>query len=211
MQRAIPYFLGASLLALSLCFAGMGRAQQTAPTPVGDVQPLLASLDQAAGSARVSLAKLRIERWKTQSDVKRRLQSDAQSIERNLTQALPALAESLRAAPQSLTANFAMYRNLSALHDVMGFLTQSAGAVAPEAEFEALAQDAERLDEIRRSFADRMEALAAGTDAEIARLQNLVRSAQTPPAPPKRIVVDDSAPSKAKSGTSKSNTKSKAK
>src|SRR5581483_6983169 len=170
------------------------RAQQT---QVGDLQPLLANLDEVTTATRVSLAKLRIEKWKVQSEVKRRLQADAQAIDRNLTDAVPNLAGKLRAEPQSLAANFAMYRNLDAVHDVLNLLTQSAGAVAPDDEYSALANNASRLDEVRKAFADRMESLASSKDAEIARLQSAPVEAKGQPAPaPKKIVIDDTAPTK---------------
>jgi hypothetical protein len=191
---------------LCLCPA-LSRGQQAspssasgsaAPAAVGDLQPLMATLNEVVTSTRVSLARLRIDKWKTQSEVKQRMQSDAQSIERNLTQALPSLVQDLQASPQSLSANFVMYRNLDALHDVLNFLTQTAGAAAPEDEFSSLAKDAGRWDELRRAFADRMQNLSQAKDADLTRLlQAVSEKAQAPPSPPKRIVVDDTPPPKA--------------
>jgi hypothetical protein len=178
--------------------AGILPAQTQPAVPAGDLQPLLANLDEVTTSTRVSLAKLRIEKWKTQSEVKQRLQSDAQAIDRNLSEAVPALVEKLHAEPQSLASNFAMYRNLDAVHDVLNLLTQTAGAVAPDDEYSALANNAGRLDDLRKAFADRMENLAASKDAEIARLQSAgpVEAKGQPAPPPKKIIVDDTAPAK---------------
>jgi hypothetical protein len=167
----------ASLVALAVCACLVPACAQQAPQ-VGDVQPLLSNLDDVVTSTRVSLAKLRIEKWKVQSEVK--------------------LEEKLHAEPQSLAANFAMYRNLDAVHDVLNLLTQTAGAVAPDDEFSALASNAGRLDELRRAFADRMENLSASKDAELAQLQGLGSAGRKTEAapPPKKIIIDDMAPAK---------------
>jgi hypothetical protein len=159
---------------------------------------LLSNLNDTITSTRISLAKLRIEKWKAHSDVKQRLQSDAQSIDRNLSEAVPSLEDKLHAEPQSLSANFAMYRNLDAVHDVLNLLTQSASAVAPDEEYSALANNASHLDDVRKAFADRMESLSASKDAEIAHLQSGAAAAAKTEAspPPKVIVVDDMAPKK---------------
>jgi hypothetical protein len=203
MRKGSVPLTWAFVFALVFCFCSVpSRAQQTGP--VNDVRPLLSNLDDVVTSIRVSLAKLRIEKWKTQSEVKRRLQSDAASIDRNLTQALPTLVDGLRTAPESLAANFAMYRNLDAVHDVLNLLAQTAGAVAPDEEFSPLASAASRLDELRRNFADRMEMLSANKDAELVALQrNASAKPQEPAAPAKKIVVDDTAPAKPKPKTTK--------
>jgi hypothetical protein len=198
MRKESVLLTRAFVFALVFCLCSLpSRAQQAAPAP-GDVRPLLSNLDDVVTSIRVSLAKLRIEKWKTQSEVKRRMQSNAESIERNLAQALPTLMEGLQAAPQSLSANFVMYRNLDAVHDVLNQLAQTAGAVAPDEEFSPLASDAGRLDDLRRAFADRMETLSASKDAELARLRNADAKPQAPAAPVKKIIVDDTAPAKPK-------------
>ncbi len=193
----------ASLLALVFCLGLVPARAQQARAPVGNVQPLLSNLNDVVTSTRITLAKLRIEKWKTQSEVKRRLQSDAQSIDRNLKEAVPSLVQGLQANPQSLSANFAMYRNLDAVHDVLNLLTQSAGALAPDDEYAALANNADRMDEVRRTFADRMESLSASKDAELAQFKagGAMGAKAGPAQPPKKIIIDDTAPAKKPSTT----------
>ncbi|HVZ60499.1 MAG TPA: hypothetical protein VG892_06895 [Terriglobales bacterium] len=202
------------LTGLLLAFAGFIAspelsAQQMAPPAspnssagvgVGDIQPLLADVDQFASSTRLNLAKLRIEKWKTQSDVKNQAISRVQSLDSNLTQALPTLLEHLRANPQGLAPNFAVYRNMNALFEVLETLAEAAGAFGSNDEYRALAANAASLDAVRRSLAGRMERLSSDKDAEILRLR--AQAAQRPPAPeanpmPARIIVDDAVKPKA--------------
>ncbi len=179
-------------------------ANATGAHAAASLDPLLAQLDQFADSTRLNLARLRIEKWKTESEMKRQAQADAQSVDRNLSQALPTLVTNLRQTPQSLMTNFVMYRNLNALHDVVSSLAEAAGAFGNKEEYRALAQDVSRLDDLRRAFADRLETISAQKDAEIARLQAQLRSqlqsgAAADSSAPKKIIVDDQAPPKPKS------------
>ncbi len=205
------------LLIAAALMTGMAAAQVSSPTanasPEADrratsaaAQPVampelvttLPQLQQAVENARVDLAKLRIEKWKADSNYKRQAQSDADSLQRNMTQALPALLEQVRANPASLAAVFKLYRNINALHDVMASLTESAGAFGPKEEYQALSIDTSNLDTLRRNFADKVETMAAAKDVEIARLQTQVRQAQVTgtATPAKKIIVDDAEPTK---------------
>lgn len=174
-----------------------GRAAaHTPPTAIAplspDLTPLLGQLQQVAQSTNLDMAKLRIEKWKTDSDNKKRAQQNADSISRNLTSALPGMVDQVRANPQSLAATFKLYRNLNALYDVAAGLAESAGAFGSKAEYEALARDAANIDNLRRSMGDKMAEMAAFQDTELSRLRTqLAQATAPPPAPPKKIVVDD--------------------
>jgi hypothetical protein len=179
--------------------------QQTAPIAV-DLQSTLAKIDQSAQSAALDIAKLRVDKWKADSSEKRQAQSNAESLQRNMTAALPTLTSAVRAAPQDVAANFKLYRNLSALNDVLKSLTESAGAFGPKQDFETLAQYTQSFDDYRRTLGDYVENLAATKEAELNRLRSQVRAAQSAPAPPpKKVIVDDDQPAPKK----KANTKKK--
>lgn len=186
-------------LSLVLVLTGIADAQSTntyaaqnANGGVGNVpsvQSTLQQIEQVAQAANLDLARLRIDKWKTEGSIKDQSQANADSLSRNMSSALPTLIAGVRLAPQNLAANFKLYRNLNALYDVFEGLAESAGAFGSKQEFEALSRHVQDIDSIRRAFGDHMESLAAAKDAELAR-------AKAPaPAPqatrPKKIIVDN--------------------
>jgi hypothetical protein len=192
------------LLGLLLCAATIG-AQITpaspAPVPyasVSELNGLLAGLEQAAQTTQTDLARLRIEKWKMDSGYKKQTLANADSVRRNLQSALPEIMTQLRNSPEDLGASFKLYRNLDALYDVLGNVTESAGAFGSKDEFQSLSNDLNSFERSRRAFADRMEGLSTAKEAELAQLRTQVKTLQaaTPPPPPKKIVVDDNAPPK---------------
>ncbi|MBZ5566508.1 MAG: hypothetical protein LAN64_01520 [Acidobacteriia bacterium] len=174
------------------------QASFGSPQPGAEVTASLAQLNQVTENVRVDLARLRLDKWKGDSRSKRQAEADAESVQRNITAALPTMVQQVRANPGSVGAIFKLYRNLNALYDVMSSLTESAGAFGSKDEYEALATDTSNLDGIRRSLADRVEAMASARDTEVAQLQMRARqaAATATAAPPKKIVVDDTAPAK---------------
>lgn len=160
-----------------------------------DMASLLTETERLAQQAALDLARMRIEKWKAGGDQKEQAQATSDSVQRNLTAALPSVIGQVRAAPNDLLPAFRLYRNLGALYDVMSNLAESAGAFGPKTEYEALAQHVGRLDELRRELANGIEAQALQRDMEMARAR------QGPPSSTartgaKKIIVDDAAPAK---------------
>jgi hypothetical protein len=187
---------------LPLCLAVSAQViSSNAATPQGPVSyssanqlnGLLADLESASQAAQVDLAKLRIERWKTDPGSKRQAESNTESIQRNLQTALPEIIAELKASPESLTSTFKLYRNLDALYDVFESVAESAGAFGSKDEFQSLENDVSAFEKARRAVADRMETLAGAKEVEVIRLRAALQSAQatTPAQTPKKIVVDD--------------------
>jgi hypothetical protein len=173
------------------------------PVPYASVSQLnlvLSQLEQVSQSMQVNLAKLRIEKWKTDSNTKHGTQADVESVERNLQMALPEIVGELRASPENIAATFKLYRNLDALYDVFGPVVESAGAFGSKDEFQSIQNDLSALERSRRSLAERMETLASTKEGELTQLRTQVRDLQAaaapPPAPPKKVVVDDTEPPK---------------
>ena len=50
-------------------------------------------------NTRVDLARLRFEKWKTDGNTKRQAEANAESVQRNLTAALPTIVQQVRANP----------------------------------------------------------------------------------------------------------------
>jgi len=205
-MKLSPIF-GLSCCVLSLCLAVNAQvisSNLSAPqgpvsySSVNQLNGLLSQLEQASQAAQVDLAKLRIEKWKVDSGSKRQTQGNVESVQRNLQTALPEMITELKASPESLTSTFKLYRNLDALYNVFGSVTESTGAFGSKDEFQALENDLSGFEKARRAFAERMETLAGAKEAEVTRLRAALQSAQASMAaqPPKKIVVDDDAPTK---------------
>ena len=168
------------------------------PTASYSMTPVLADLDQlqaVSSGLDSAISRLKIDKWKADGNSKRQAQSNAESIQRNLRSALPGMISGVRSAPQDLGAEFKLYRNLNALYDVVGSLTESAGAFGPKNDYEALAQQLDSLDGIRRKLGDSLEQLAASTQSQLDQLRTQVKTLQAQAAtaapPPKKVVVDD--------------------
>ncbi len=176
---------------------------QVVPPPVpyasvSELNGIIGQLEQASEATQVDLSKLRIEKWKTDSGTKKQTLGNVDSIKRNLQGALPEIVTQLRNSPEDLTASFKIYRNLDALYDVLGNVTESAGAFGSKDEFQSLSNDLSALERSRHSFAQRMESLTASKEAELNQLRSQVKilQAAAPPPPPKKIIVDDNEPKK---------------
>ena len=76
-------------------------------------------LEQLAQSTAADLRRVRIDKWKTDNRYRDQAQSNAQSLQRNLTGAVPTLIQQVRANPSSVAANLKLYRNLNAVYDVL--------------------------------------------------------------------------------------------
>src|ERR1700730_405121 len=196
-------YLSPLLLCLAVSAQVISSNQPALQGPVSyssanQLNALLSQLEEASQAAQSDLAKMRVEKWKTDSGSKRQAQGNAESIQRNLQSALPEIIAELRASPESLTSTFKLYRNLDALYDVFESVAESAGAFGSKDEFQSLQNDVTAFEKARRAVADRMEALASTKENEVTRLRAALQSAQaaTPAPPPKKIVVDDTTPVK---------------
>jgi hypothetical protein len=165
---------------------------------VSQLNGLLSQLEAASNSTQADLAKLRIERWKTDGGSKKRSLADADSVQRNLQNALPEMIAQLRNSPEDLPATFKLYRNLDALYDVLSSVVESTGAFGSKDDLQALSNDLNTFEATRKQLAERVQNLATSKEQEIVRLRSDLKTAQAavPVAPPKKIVVDDNEPAK---------------
>jgi len=162
-------------------------------TSIAELNQLLGNLQQASQAAQEDLSHLRIERWKTDSGTKRQTESNVESIQRNLQTALPGMLSDLKNSPENVALTFKVYRNLDALYDVMSSVVESAGAFGNKEEFQSLSKDLGALEDSRRAFADRMDKIATAKETELGQLRVALQNARAA-IPPKKTVVDDTAP-----------------
>jgi hypothetical protein len=165
---------------------------------VTQLNGLLAQLEATSKSTQADLAKLRIERWKTDNSQKKQSLSNVDSVQRNLQNALPEIIAQLRNAPEDLPATFKLYRNLDALYDVLGSVVELTGAFGSKDDFQVLSNDLSSFEGTRKQLAERLATLSASKEQEIVRLRTDLKKAQAaiPAAPPPKIVVDDNEPAK---------------
>jgi hypothetical protein len=181
--------------------SGAALSAQGGPVSYASMTQLSGLLNQLEATSKTTqsdLAKLRIERWKTDSSSKKQSLGDVESIQRNLQNALPDMIAQLRNAPEDLPATFKLYRNLDALYDVLNGIVESAGAFGPKDDFQSLSNDVSAFEGTRKQIAERVNNLAQSKEQEIVRLRADLKTAQAaiPAAPPKKTVVDDTEPPK---------------
>ncbi len=192
----------ATLLLITLMASFAIAQTESSPAAASPTAAMSANLDRlqsAASQATVDIAHMRIEKWKADNASRQQAQGNADSLQRNLSSALPSLIANFRSAPGDLNAGFKLYRNLNALYDVLASFTEAAGAFGPKNDYEALAQQADIIDSVRRNLADDLERMTASTQAEVQQLRTQVqtlRQAAIPPPPPKKVVVDNAEPAK---------------
>ncbi len=196
----LPALPAVILIACSLSFTARAQAPNTAVSvaSMNELNNLLANLQRTSENTGVDIARLRVDKWKADSNSKRQAQDNSTSILRNLQNALPGIVAEVRAAPEDLAPTFKLYRNLDALYDVLGTQTELAGAFGSKNEYQALSSDLSNIESIRRTLADRVQALASSRDAELARLRTQMRNSQAAAAAtsPKKVIVDDEEPPK---------------
>ena len=185
-------------LSLKLMSTAQAPAPQAPAPPVSyssinELNQILGNLQQTSQSTLTDLGHLRTEKWKADSGTKRQTESDVESIQRNLQNALPGILNDLKASPENVAQTFKMYRNLDALYDVVSSVVESAGAFGSKEEFQALNRDLGALQDSRRAFADRMDRIALAKETELGQLRAALQTARAEAAP-KKTVVDDTAP-----------------
>ena len=233
-RRLLP--IAFALASLSAWGQSPGGAQQGAPQPGGQAQPVQANLNliiaqvqKAALATNGDLGKLRIEKWKTDADQKDQLQKMSDSIQRNLTNAIPGLIGDIQSSHGNVSATFKLYHNITIVYEYLTSLTDAAGVLGKKEEYEPLAADAAALDSARENLSTYIQQQATTYESRV----------RTPPpggapAPPKpgtttvtnglrtvvgpngvkHIIVDDvpeQAATPAKKKTSKPSAKSAAK
>lgn len=162
----------------------------------------LGQLDQMARQTVTDLGRVRIEKWKADGNVKEQTRGNVDSVQKNLTVALPALMQQVQSNPSSVGATVKLYRNLNVVYDVLASIAESTGTFGAKDEYQALAVDVANLDTLRRNIADQLEQMASTQDSAYAQLLNQVRMQQQATAaaaastPPKKVIVDENEPPK---------------
>ncbi len=185
----MPAMLPRLSLACLFAFCPLGYAQmQPAIAPVASTSetltPALARVSQAVQA-------LNIGKWKVSGQQKSLSQKDAQSVSRDLDQALPGLMQQATAQPASVAAAFAVYRNVDALYDVLLRLAKTAENGAPQSEAASLQFALERLETARTQLGQAIQAVAADHDTALTKLVTAAQAQAAQSARPATTVVED--------------------
>lgn len=188
-----------AILLSSLVLTGFSLAQTPAAaqavsySSITELNQMVASLQQTSQGTQLDLARLRVDKWKTDSGTRQQTEKDAASVNQNLQLALPGILDSLKNSPENLALTFKVYHNLDLLYDVLTSVVESAGAFGSKEEFQSLNKDLGAIEESRRAFADRMDKLANAKETELGQLRTALQQARAEAAP-KKVVVDDTTP-----------------
>jgi hypothetical protein len=170
-----------------LLMPGIVFAAQAQPAQQSDLNQIVAQIERVAMSTNGDIAKLRIDKWKTDSQQRQQLQKVSDSLQRNITDAVPGLIADVQNTHGSVSSSFKLYHNLNVVYEFLSSLADAAGALGKREEYEPLAQDAAALDAVRSSLSGYIEQTASSYES---RMQNAARNAQQAP-PPVKVIVDD--------------------
>jgi hypothetical protein len=173
-------------------------AAQNAPQPAtASLDAVLVKVQQTAQTTDADLARLHIDKWKTDIEQKQQLQQISTSLHKNLSYAVPDLVRGVQTSKGSVSTTFKLYHNLNVVYEYLTSLADAAAGLGKKEESDPLNRDAAELDSVRQELSNYIE------QASVA-LELKARPVATPtPAPvvaPKKIVVDDTP---AKSATPK--------
>ena len=157
----------AAIIILLFC-AGSGAMAQTqtqaSPNPQNrpaaqapDLNAIVLQVQQATSSASMNIGKLRIEKWKTDSGQKQQLQQIADSLQKNIANAMPGLINDVSGSKGSALASFKLYHNLNVLYEFLSGLADAAGSLGKREEYEPLAADAAAIDTARQNLSSYIE------------------------------------------------------
>jgi hypothetical protein len=184
----------------------LSQAQTQAAQPT-DLNQIVAQIERVAMATNGDIAKLRIDKWKTDSQQRQQLQKVAGSLQRNITDAVPGLIADVQNTHGSVSSSFKLYHNLNVVYEFLSSLADAAGAVGKKEEYEPLAQDAAELDAVRSSLSGYIEQTATSYES---RMQNAARATQQA-SPPVKVIVDDEPAKKPKPKKKKASSKPAAK
>ncbi len=190
----------AAIIIQLFCAGSGAMAQpqtQAAPNPQNQAAPqtpdlnaIVLQIQKATSSASVDIGKLRIEKWKTDSGQRQQLQQVADSLQKNIANAVPGLVNDVQSSRGGVVASFKLYHNVNVLYEFLSSLADAAGGLGKREEYEPLATDAAALDTARQNLSTYIEEAALKLEAA-----NRASAAATPVqvVPGKKVVVIDEA------------------
>ena len=197
-----------ALAVILLLFLTLGLAAQTtrqsaaarppqpaAPSSDPNLNATLNALQRACQAANGDIGKLRIDRWKVDGSQKAQIQQVAESLQKNITRAMPGLINDLQATPGSVAKAFNLYHNVTVVYEYLDTLSQAAGTYGKKEEYDPLSNDAANLDQARGKLSDYIDQSATSLENQLNQLKKPAptKPTTTPPTQtgPKKIIIDN--------------------
>lgn len=155
-----------------------------------------------------NIARLRIEKWRTDPDQKEQLQKLANSLQRNVTYAVPGLISDVQNSRGSVSSAFKLYHDVNVVYEYLSSLADAAGSLGRKEEYDPLAEDAAALDSAREGLSSYIEQTALVLETPPKPSPNAVSSAEGESAGGgRKIIVEEvsgkpAKPTKKKTSTS---------
>lgn len=201
----IPLTRATVAIAVGLLVQTFATAQAAAPatsTVSTTMRPALAQVQQTLNSVNV-------RKWKAPNAVRNDVTGDISAIQRDMNGTLASLLQQADAAPTSIPAAFAVYRNVDALYDTLLRVVETAELAAPDPETNQLEATLKTLENARSTLGDDILSGSQTEQAEVARLRTALASAnaQLERRPAKTTVIDDGPAAPAKTTHHRSTSK----
>lgn len=200
LALSVLFSLSAGLVAQSKTAAATGLPSQPGTSAAAEpsaatLNAILADIKRTSESTNLDLGKLRIEKWKVDATQKQQMQEIADSLQKNITMAVPGLITDAQASPGGVSKPFALYHDLNVVYDDLSSLAEATGAYGKREEYMPLANDVSALGGARRNLSNYIEQAASRLEKKAQ--QAAPPQAQAQPTPtPKKIIIDDEPPAK---------------
>jgi hypothetical protein len=191
------FFPRLSLALLTAAIPWSASAQNAAPAAdpavsvSGTLRPALAQVSQ-------TLNGVNIKHWKAPNEVKSAADQDVSSIQRDLNGTLAGLLQQSDAAPGSVPAAFAVYRNVDALYDTLLRVVLTANLAAPDTEASALQGALSTLESARSQIGDSILTASQKQQADLINIRTALSKASTVQRAPVTTTVVDDGPAQTK-------------
>ncbi len=163
-----------------------------------DLNSSLTDLDRVAMSTYADISALNIDRWGSQwkpgflkSTRQKEAEHTAESVKRNLSDALPTLIADVRTTHGNVSSTFRLYHDLTLVGEAMDTLVSTAKYEGRQHETRGLANDCAALSRVRHNLTSYIEAKAVMMDSKAATLASYSPARQSRPTAVRKIVIDD--------------------
>jgi hypothetical protein len=145
-----------------------------------------------------ALSSINVPKWKAPGDVRQTTQSDVDSMQRDVSDTLPAIVNTALADPAKVSPAFSVYRNVDALYDVLLRVSETAQLAGASRDASLLEDQRSALEDSRTQLGAALLQSAQAQDAEVVHLRSTAVAAAPPPKPAAKTVIDDGPVTKAK-------------
>jgi len=201
-HRPAHMFLSRVSMALLVATLSWSVSAQSATPPAGaPADPPItvsATLRPALSQVGQSLSSINVHHWKAPNEVKSAADQDVSSIQRDLNGTLAGLLQQADAAPGSVPAAFAVYRNVDALYDTLLRVVLTANLAATDQEATSLQAALSTLESARGSLGDSILTASQSQQSQLIRIRTALAHAVTVQRAPVTTTVVDDGPAETK-------------